>query len=200
MAFISHRVSTTGIVRCRKNYQIKPSSMMGVEEKEKKLLGAYDLYADALFRHCYFRLYDRELAKDVVQDVFMRAWEYTTANNEIVNMRAFLYRTANNLVIDTFRKQKTYSLDELKEKGFDPKDESADTSRIVDIISGKEVLQVLHRLEEPYRAVVVMRYIDNLLPREIAIVLGESENAVSVRIHRAIKKVKQLWENGIHEV
>ena len=170
------------------------------EDKEKQILEAYDAYADALFRHCYFRLYDRETAKDIVQDVFMRAWEYTCEKNTIGNMRAFLYRTANNLVIDRVRKRKMYSLDELKEKGFDPEDLRETPLRITDIISGREALQILHKLDDAHRAVVVMRYIDDLMPREIAAVLGESENVVSVRIHRALKKAKLAWEGElIHE-
>ncbi|TSC69704.1 MAG: RNA polymerase sigma-70 factor, ECF subfamily [Parcubacteria group bacterium Gr01-1014_70] len=174
--------------------------MASVEDKEKQLLDAYDSYADALFRHCYFRLYDREQAKDVVQDVYMRTWEYMRGDNTIGNIRAFLYRTANNLVIDRVRKHKTYSLDALKEKGFDPEDTASEASRITDMVSGREVLQILHKLEDPYRAVVIMRFIDDLMPREIAAVLGETENTVSVRIHRALKKTKQLWEGEfIHE-
>ncbi|TSC73204.1 MAG: RNA polymerase sigma-70 factor, ECF subfamily [Parcubacteria group bacterium Gr01-1014_70] len=185
-----------------KNRGTETSSMTGVADKEGQLLAAYDSYAEALFRHCYFRLYDREMAKDVLQDVFMRTWEYMVRGNTVDSMRAFLYRTANNLVVDTVRKQKPYSLDEWKEKGFDVKDESHDASRVTDIVSGREVLRVLDKLEDPYRAVVIMRYIDELMPREIAAVLGETENAVSVRIHRAVKKARQLWEGEIevHEV
>lgn len=41
--------------------------------KEGEFMKAHDAYADALFRHCYFRLYDRERAKDLVQDAFMKA-------------------------------------------------------------------------------------------------------------------------------
>ncbi len=174
--------------------------MAGVENKEQQILAAYDAYADALFRHCYFRLYDREEAKDVVQNVFMRAWEYVSDGNTIENTRAFLYRAANNLVIDHVRKHKSYSLDALKEKGYDPEDRAVDVSRITDIVSGREIMQVLHKLEDPYRAVVIMRYIDDLMPREIASVLGETENVISVRIHRAVKKARQLWEGEfIHE-
>lgn len=173
--------------------------MTSLKDKEKQILAAYDSYADALFRHCYFRLYDREQAKDAVQDIFMRTWEYVCAGHVIGNMRAFLYRTANNAVIDRVRKKKPFSLDEWQEKGFDPEDDSFNMTRMADIATGREVLQVLHRLDEPYRAVVIMRYVDDLLPREIAAALGETENAVSVRIYRALKKAKRAWE-GEHEV
>ena len=174
--------------------------MASVGSNQKQHLDAYDTYADALFRHCYFRLYDREQAKDVVQDAFLRTWEYMQQGNSISNERAFLYRTANNLVIDIVRKQKPFSLDEWQEKGFDVKDEAADPARVIDIASGREVLQVLHQLDDAHRAVVIMRYVDDLMPREIAAVLGETENAVSVRIYRALRKAKKLWEGEtVHE-
>lgn len=162
---------------------------------KQEILSAYDMYADALFRHCYFRLYDRELAKDAVQDTFVRAWEYVTSGHSIDNMRAFLYRVANNIVIDQVRKRTPLSLDMLHEKGFNPRDEG-DGGRVSDIVSGKEALRILDKLEESYRTVLVMRYIDDLMPREIAAILGETENTVSVRIHRAMKKAKKIWGEG----
>lgn len=177
----------------------KTSSITNVNTNERELLRAYDEYADALFRHCYFRLYDRESAKDVVQDTYMKTWEYLSAGNSIDIMRAFLYRVANNLVIDYVRKQRPLSLEMLHEKGFNPHDTSKN-ARVGDIVSGREMVRALDKLEEPYRAVLVMRYIDDLMPREIAAVLGETENAVSVRIHRATQKIKDLWEQGdIHD-
>ena len=171
------------------------ASVYNHDTNERNILSAYDAYADALFRHCYFRLYDRELAKDAVQDTFMRAWEYLTNGNSIENMRAFLYRVANNVVIDKVRKHSSLSLDALHEKGFDPRDEGQ-TTRVDAVVSGREALRVLNKLEDSYRTVLVMRYVDDLMPREIAAILGETENVVSVRIHRAMKKTKKLWEKG----
>ncbi len=158
---------------------------------EQNILSAHGLYADALFRHCFFRLYDREHAKDAVQETFMRTWEYLNGGNSIDNMRAFLYRVANNVVIDQVRKHTEYSLDMLHEKGFDPRDDGSHT-RLESVISGREALQILKQLEDSYQTVLIMRYVDDLMPREIAAILGETENTVSVRIHRALKKAQKL--------
>ena len=46
---------------------------MPVKIDQQSFLQAYDELADALFRHCFFRLYDREKARDAVQEVFLRA-------------------------------------------------------------------------------------------------------------------------------
>lgn len=90
------------------------------ESLEMKLLTAYDAHADAIFRHCYFKTGERELAQDMTQDVFLKAWSYMQRQDPILNMRAFLYRLADNLVIDWYRKRKSQSLDALMDGGFEP--------------------------------------------------------------------------------
>lgn len=160
--------------------------------QEEEFLQAYKELSDALFRHCYFRVFERERARDLVQEVFTRTWEYIASGKRVDNLRAFLYRSANNLVIDYVRKKKTLSLDELQDAGFDPRAERA--HELEGIVDGRAMLVLLSRLEESYRQVLVMRYIDDMAPKDIALALGESENAVSVRIHRALKKARELVE------
>ncbi|MBI2644130.1 MAG: RNA polymerase sigma factor [Candidatus Wildermuthbacteria bacterium] len=155
-----------------------------------EFIKAYDTYANAIFRHCYFRLFDRELANDLVQETFIHTWRYIIAGKEIKNIRAFLYRVANNLVIDYSRKKKTVSLDRLQEKGYDPSLDVRD--KIGWVIDAKSIVQNLVQLEEKYRDVILMRYIDELSPKEIAEILQESENAISVRIHRGVQKLKEV--------
>lgn len=159
---------------------------------EHEFMKAYDAYADALFRHCYFRLYDRERAKDLVQEVFMKAWEYIAKGREVENIRAFLYRILHNLIVDEFRKRKTVSLDELKESGTDIV--STEKLNQNDLSELKNIISFFNELPPKYREAATMRYIDDLVPKEIAAIIGESENNVSVRINRAIARLRALMK------
>ncbi|MCA9370756.1 MAG: sigma-70 family RNA polymerase sigma factor [Candidatus Peregrinibacteria bacterium] len=154
---------------------------------------AYEAYADAIFRHCAYRCFDRERAKELMQEVFMKAWDYLAAGNDIDNVQAFLYRTANNIIIDEARRTKKrtiVSYEDMAEDGFDIEgDDGRDQARIFD---SKEVAKVLLRIEEPYRTALVLRYIDELKPKEIAQTLGESANTVSVRINRGMNMLKTI--------
>ncbi len=161
-------------------------------DSKEQFLTAHDAYADALFRHCYFRIYDRELAKDLVQEVFCRTWVYLSQGKEIKNIRAFLYRVLHNVIVDEVKKKKPVSLDQLTEEGFSPKDESVPDLEQQNI--AKEVIQKLELLDEQYRSIFQMRFIDDLSPKEIATILEISENVVSVRIHRGMDKLRQLME------
>jgi RNA polymerase sigma-70 factor (ECF subfamily) len=157
---------------------------------EEDFLKSYDTFAEPLFKHCFYRVSDREIALDLTQETFVKTWEYVAAGKEVGNLRSFLYKVANNLIIDYYRKKKSDSLDALQEGGFDV--QSDDAEKILVSSEGRHALEVLGTLDEKYRQVVIMRFVDELTPSEIAEIIGESENAVSVRINRSIKKLKEL--------
>lgn len=160
-------------------------------EVEAKFLTSYEEYADAVFRHVMLRVRDREVAKDIVQETFSRTWLYLSKRKEVEHMRAFLYRVANNLIVDTMRKKRSVSLDAMMEEdGFEPVDPNVEEPK--DTLATQEAMKLLGSLDEIYRTAITMRYIDELSPKEIAHVLGVSENVVSVRIHRGIERLSKL--------
>lgn len=154
----------------------------------------YDQYADAIFRHCFFRLFNRETAKDLTQETFMKTWDYIVKGNKIDNMRAFLYKVANNLVINEIKRKKPdSSLDQMSEEtDFEPSENYRNNpmSKSEEI----EVLDKIKSLNPSYRNVLIMRYVNGLEVKEIARLLGESESNISVKIHRGIKKLQEIYK------
>lgn len=157
----------------------------------------YDAHADALFRFAYYKLSDREKAKDVVQDTFVKVWEYLSGEREVQNIKALLYRIATNAIIDNYRKKKELSLDSLVDEGFDPGDHHNSHLSIIDESEAEIVIKAIHSLEEDERTLLLMRYIDGLSVKEIAVVTGQRENTVSVKIHRAVKLLKDILKVDI---
>jgi RNA polymerase sigma-70 factor, ECF subfamily len=166
-----------------------PSSNMS--DPQKMFLEAYEAHAEAIYRHCYFRVFSRARAEELMQDTFMKTWQYLQNGNQVENIRAFLYQVANNLIIDDSRKKKEESLDALREDDrFEP---ASDGHRRVERLAlAREVREVMDRLSPGDREILVMRYIDDLDPREIAETLGITPNAASVRIHRATQALREL--------
>ena len=155
---------------------------------------AYHEYKDAIFRHCYFHTFQRERAQELMQEAFLKTWEYIAEGHDIDNVRAFLYRVATNLVYNDSRKKKETSLDKLQEEGFDPGTEDKALQR--DVVAEEHVLAVLGKIEQPYRAALTMRYLEGLSPQEIADATGEPPNTVSVRISRGLKQLRSLLHHG----
>ena len=165
------------------------------QNKEKIFLDAYEKHADDIYRHCYFRVYNKELAEDITQETFIKTWKYILAGQEIKNIKAFLYRVAVNLIIDDSRKKKEIYLDDFSKK------ESKEAIRLYNMEDGMfkkfefgQIIKLLDELPEHHKQVIVMRFVDDLLPNEIADILEETPNAVSVRISQGIKKLKEINE------
>jgi len=161
--------------------------------ENREFLQAYNDLADPIFRHCYFRVFDREKAKDIMQDVFLKTWKYIADGNNIENIKAFIYKIANNLIIDNSRKKNTESLDDLKEKGFDVGENKKQI--LENKIDASHIIIVANQLSQDYKEVIIMRYLEGLGPKEISEILGLTETNVSVRINRGIKELKKLLVN-----
>lgn len=159
--------------------------------QEKAFLKAFEEHNDALLRHCFVRVADRERAMDLVQDAFARTWDYIARENEVCEFRPFLYRTLNRLIIDEYRRKKTESLDALMEEGdgierthHDLREGGLD--ELVLQLDAREIATFVASMPHGYQEVLLLRYFDGLSPQEISEVLNEPANTISVRIHRGI--------------
>ncbi|HTY39777.1 MAG TPA: RNA polymerase sigma factor [Candidatus Paceibacterota bacterium] len=155
-----------------------------------RFLKAYDEYADAIYRHCYYRVYSKEKAEELMQETFLRAWQYVEKGTDVGNIRALLYRIATNLIIDASRRQKEESLDAMIEES--PAAEPVQGGRELEEknIFLKDAIAALKDLPSDYGAILTMRYIDDLDIVEIAEALDLTPNHVSVKINRATKALK----------
>jgi len=157
---------------------------------QKTFLSMYSEHSDALFRFCLVKVRNRDLAVDIVQDTFTRTWEYLVTGKEIQNIRAFMYRVARNLIVDHSRRHESLSLESILEEGFEFQDKQSNTIQIDAQV--REAIELFDKLPTKYRDVLYMRHVDNLEISDIALALGETPNVISVRLHRALKKLQIL--------
>ena len=170
-----------------------------VSDHEARFLKAFEEYNDALFRHAHMRISNREKAVDLVHDTFTKVWSYIRDGYEIDNFRPFLYKVLNNLIIDEYRKRKEASLDAMLEvEGVDEGSFEELSESTVEVlaatIDGRKAFELLEELPDQYREVILLRFVDQLGPREISELIEESENVISVRIHRGLKLLRQKIE------
>lgn len=155
--------------------------------QEKTFLQVFEDYADAVYRLCYFKTYDREVAKELTQETFTKTWDYISQGNKVENMKAFVFRVARNSVTDYIKKRKPVYEHTLQENVTEniPFRGTAEEAAEVSL-----ALEHMRELEESYRDVLIMRFVENLSVKEIAAILDERENTVSVRINRALEKLR----------
>jgi RNA polymerase sigma-70 factor (ECF subfamily) len=170
-----------------------------VSDHETRFLKAFEEYNEALFRHAFLRISNREKAIDLVHDAYTKVWSYLREGYQIDSFRPFLYKVLNNLIIDEYRRRKEGSLDALLEQegvdegSFDELTENS-IEQLAATIDGRKAFDLLDELPEQYREVIIYRFVDQLGPREISELVEESENVISVRIHRGLKLLRQKIE------
>lgn len=160
---------------------------------ETAYIEAYDRYAEPIFRYCYARVYDRERAKELMQETFAKGWEYLQKGEEIQNLRAFLYTVAHNVCVNESVRSKSYSLDEMQEQsGYDPADDVSSTPE-----RDAETSLLMERLKElrPQDSeLLTLRYMEGLRVADIAKIIGKPPNTVSVQLRRALEELRKKME------
>jgi len=161
---------------------------------------AHQDYKTQLKRYSLSKVSNPALAEDLVQDTFLRAWNYLLKGGKVDTMKSFLYQILHRLIIDEYRKGKrTSSLDDLVEKGFEPSvagSSSGDEfNHIMNIIDGKAMMLLIRQLPDRYRKVLTMKFIDNLSLEEISRITGTSKNTIAVQIHRGLVRLKELFDS-----
>ena len=155
----------------------------------------YDYYAPKIYKFIYFKVSFAEDAEDLTSQTFIKFLKYLTKEKKINNLQALLYNIARNLVIDFYRQKKQISLfdDKIKGKLIDEKSLVENLNLTLDLaIEIKNIKKALEKLNNEDKEIIILRFINDLPIKEIAIMLGKSRINVRVSFHRAIKKLKEI--------
>lgn len=157
----------------------------------------YDKYVDPMYRFISFRVRSKEQAQDLTSELFAKAWQYLSSGSErgITNLRAYLYQSARNIIADYYRtRQETLPLEQAVEVSSNIHI-SFDTR-----ISLEQVEVALTKLKDEWQEIVLLAYVEGFKPREIAKIIGKSQAATRVTLHRALKELRTLLETKDHNL
>ncbi|MBS4201982.1 sigma-70 family RNA polymerase sigma factor [Bacillus sp. FJAT-49732] len=153
----------------------------------------YRSYYQDLLRHLYYMLRDRELAEDLVQEVYVKVYKNYETFEGKSREKTWLYAIARNVAIDYIRKQKGINETHLSEiDAYQLKDTSPIPEEIV--LRKDEVQQIYSCKMKPNQKVILdLRFIRGLSISETASTLGWSESKVKTLQHRAIQYLKDHY-------
>lgn len=164
----------------------------GAAKGDREAFGRlYELYLDAIYRYLYHRVSVKEDAEDLTELVFLKAWENLAGYRaRSVGFRAWLYRIAHNALIDHYRaRQESDPLDE-NDSIQDVRTDAEE--RLVADEDLDRLTRTIVKLEPDHQHVLVLRFIEGFKPGEVANILNQSEGAVRVMQHRALKALAAL--------
>ncbi len=149
---------------------------------------------DALYRLALRITLSHEEAEDIVQDTLIKVWDKRESWNEIESIEAFSITICRNLALDRIKKHDNLN-DSLEER----QTESPDTSStpFEDTLQQDRielVRNLVNALPEKQRSCMQLRDFEGKPYKEIANILGISEEQVKVNIFRARQTVKERFQ------
>ena len=149
----------------------------------------YDKYLDPIYRFVYYKTFSKEAAEDLTSDVFHKAFEkLTTFDASKGEFSTWLYRIARNRVIDYYRTKKvTDPIDDAFDVGADER-----TPETLDAIAALgKVTAYLETLDAKQREIIMLRVWEERSYREIAAIVGGSEDSVKMAFSRSIRLLRE---------
>lgn len=162
--------------------------------------GDAEAFADLVRRHqrmvfsIAWRFFpDRALAEDLSQDVFLQLFQNLRAIESDSHLVFWLRQVTARKCIDHARwadKRRHVNLDDVADFVPAPKSSAA-----ADVIGEARLRRLVAGLPKKLRAVVVLRFQEEMAPAEIATLLKWPVNSVKSRLHRALRMLRDRMEN-----
>jgi len=174
----------------------------------------YRKYLAQVYSFALYELRDHHAAEDATERVFMKALaglprfeervgDFAAASGSAADhgsasaeraaedastFRVWLFQIARNVLANEHRHDRRRSVAPLEEAlGVSAPDDIAEAA--VAREAGSAAWQAVARLPDDRRRAVILRFVDEMSTSEIAAVLGRSEGAVRVLLHRALRSV-----------
>ena len=157
-----------------------------------------ETYQARIYRYVYRLTGDADLAEDLTQDTFIKAYKSILKSRSHLSPSAWLYRIATNVVHSMWRRRKLISFVPLVGDDHSLTSSRIDQSRAHSgepdsVIERMSIEQSLIAVPRESRMCMVLHYIEGLKYREIADILSISEEAVRKRVARGNQKFRQAY-------
>ncbi len=156
----------------------------------------YDRYFGQIYRFVFSRLRDQTAAEDVTSEVFMKALRSIPRYQDTGRpFTAWLYQISVNTINDRYRATRpTVDLDEMYDlaaAGPGLEDTAARRAEL------REIWRSVESLPAQQRTALVLKFQEDLKISDIAAVMGKSDGAVKLLIHRGVTRLRSvLKEDG----
>jgi RNA polymerase sigma-70 factor (ECF subfamily) len=136
---------------------------------------------DKIYRYCYFKVNNKEIAEDLTQETFLKYFSQTSYINRGKPL-AYLYTIAKNLCIDFYKKNKEQDLDE----------EILGNDAISVFEIHFTIREAVSTLPNDLQELLLLRFANELGIGEIANIMGISRFSVHRKLNKAFDKLKAI--------
>lgn len=145
-------------------------------------------YGDAVLRMCYLYLKDYHLAEDAAQETFIKALKHYDSFHRKSSEKTWLTKIAINCCKNIMR-MNWFRLGRWK---LEENMQTVVTDPIENVLERDSITRAIQSMEVQDREVIILYYYQELSMKEIAQVIGKSENLTIQRVNRARKKLRKI--------
>lgn len=152
----------------------------------------YNRYYSKVLDKCYTFVKNRKLAEELTEDIFSKTFEKLHTFKQKSSFSSWLYSITYNHCIDYLREKKKLHYPNWSRENEIPEiiDETEENIEDIDYDKFLIILDIIHPEE---KALILMKYQDNLSMKQISIALRISEDAAKMRLKRARTRIIYLY-------
>ncbi|MEK5040256.1 RNA polymerase sigma factor [Sporosarcina sp. FSL K6-3457] len=145
----------------------------------------YEAYANYAIRTAFAITRNREMAKDAVQETFIRVYRQINSYNRELPFDPWFYRILTNECLRLLKKESPLSKFEQPDLENDPALAEQSFDHLSDLYDTIQSLDDLHRIP------LILKYIKGFTEKEIADILDLNHNTVKSRLFKGRKRLKE---------
>lgn len=154
-------------------------------------------YTEKLTRYGKKFLTNTDNIDDIVQDVFIKTYQYIQSFDPSLKFSSWIYRIAHNAFVNGLRRQQKspllmpdFDLDVFMSHSVyvDPKIEEKEYNDLINMIE-----KGLDKLKTKYKEVIILHYIENMSYKDISDILQIPIGTVGIRVMRAKEQLKKIY-------
>lgn len=171
----------------------------GDRSARRRLTDLFHALESPLLAFAYQMVKNEQTAQDIVQEAFIRL---QARFDEVEQPKAWLYTAIRRLAIDHLRKHRKvvpFARDASGERELDPADPAPGPDEAADDHERAGLLRIcIERLQPRERALVRLKFVDNLSYKEIAARMGMTAGNVGYSLHHALRSLEiELNKEGV---
>jgi RNA polymerase sigma-70 factor (ECF subfamily) len=156
---------------------------------KKAIAYIYDKWADTLYGVIYNICKDESIAKDVLQETFLKVWEKSsTYDEQKARLFTWIYQIARNKAIDAYRKIKKERTENIQTASLIVSNTKSDQR-----LYHSELEKQISNLEPKYQEVLQSLFFDGMTQMELSKKTGIALGTIKTRLRIALRELRDIY-------
>ena len=151
----------------------------------------YDRYSKRLYNYFVKISFDRESSSDLLQNTFLRMIKYRHTYREDRPFQAWIFQIARNVFADELKSKKVQTSDFVDVYNLEKSWNEGEAAEVEN--KERNLHLALAKLDAESREILVLSRFQEMKYQQIAEIMDLTVSAVKVKVHRAIKKLREYY-------